>query len=612
MPAGSQLVQGCPVGLQPEYSKANSSSVSSGGCASSSVISHSEPIDEIVADEEELAWHLERPGVFGVQLPHQAISYSTAPSCPPPDLITIERRWEQLCALRGDGAWPSLAMSWSSDAPLADGMSLVVSSVCTMSLTLSKPADERLMISLPNGETLDLGGQSIAPMEMPLGQWLLKARTDLTYHVGHLSAEARRLTERAATLLLHASQLRRPDAPWFRVSLVDALGRRRRPWAPSAHGEPALVVGGPSPMAGGPSMADGRLRLPSHDLAGIAACLAAAPPRSVVVMVGAGLSVAAGIPDFRSPGSGLYDNLQSYGLPYPEAVFDLGYFVRHPAPFYRLCAQLWPGNYAPTAAHRFLAMLDAKRKLRRCFSQNIDSLETAAGLSSERLVAAHGNFDAAYVVPCAADEEDGRRGGGGGGGGGDGGGDGGGGGGGDGDGDGDVGDVGDDGGAQRADAPSAGVPSAGVPSADVQPSGASSAVNVPVAELREAVAAGEGGPRGWRALNARYGGLVKPAITFFGEALPRRFGECAVEDFDESNCSMLLILGTSLKVQPFASLVHFVDRGTPRLLVNRARVGEHLGLDFARDDDRTQDVFYEGDCDDAVRELCALLGWEQP
>ena len=35
---------------------------------------------------------------------------------------------------------------------------------------------------------------------------------------------------------------------------------------------------------------------------------------------------AAGIPDFRSPGSGLYDNLQKYDLPSPQSIFDISYF----------------------------------------------------------------------------------------------------------------------------------------------------------------------------------------------------------------------------------------------------------------------------------------------
>ena len=47
---------------------------------------------------------------------------------------------------------------------------------------------------------------------------------------------------------------------------------------------------------------------------------------NIIVMTGAGVSTSAGIPDFRSPGTGLYDNLAKYNLPTPQSIFELGYF----------------------------------------------------------------------------------------------------------------------------------------------------------------------------------------------------------------------------------------------------------------------------------------------
>ena len=58
--------------------------------------------------------------------------------------------------------------------------------------------------------------------------------------------------------------------------------------------------------------------------------------KRILCMCGAGLSVSAGIPDFRTPGTGLYSNLQKFDLPYPEAVFEINYFKRNPAPFFML------------------------------------------------------------------------------------------------------------------------------------------------------------------------------------------------------------------------------------------------------------------------------------
>jgi len=83
---------------------------------------------------------------------------------------------------------------------------------------------------------------------------------------------------------------------------------------------------------------------------------------------------------------------------------------------------------------------------------------------------------------------------------------------------------------------------------------------------------------------------------------------------------LLLILGTSLKVQPFAGLVERVNNTTPRVLINREKVGISAtplmallgmgaGLSFDSPSN-TRDIFVQGDCDEGTRKLAALIGWE--
>ena len=105
----------------------------------------------------------------------------------------------------------------------------------------------------------------------------------------------------------------------------------------------------------------------------IATLLASNKYTNIVVLTGAGISVSAGIPDFRSPNTGLYDNLAKYNLPYPEAVFDLSYYKHNPEPFIQLACELWPGIcHSPTITHSFIALLERKGVLLRNYTQNIE------------------------------------------------------------------------------------------------------------------------------------------------------------------------------------------------------------------------------------------------
>ncbi|KAG8563796.1 hypothetical protein GDO81_016202 [Engystomops pustulosus] len=119
----------------------------------------------------------------------------------------------------------------------------------------------------------------------------------------------------------------------------------------------------------------------------------------ILVMAGAGISTDSGIPDFRSP-NGLYSKLKEYSLPYPEAVFDISFFLHDPSPFLRLSEELLPGRHHPNSAHYFLRLLHDKGLLLRLYTQNIDGLERAAGIPAEKLVEAHGSFASSTCTMC--------------------------------------------------------------------------------------------------------------------------------------------------------------------------------------------------------------------
>ncbi|KAI4814947.1 hypothetical protein KUCAC02_005122 [Chaenocephalus aceratus] len=81
-------------------------------------------------------------------------------------------------------------------------------------------------------------------------------------------------------------------------------------------------------------------------LEGVARYIKSGKCKNIICMVGAGISTSAGIPDFRSPETGLYANLQKYNLPYPEAIFQIDYFKgKHPEPFFALARELYPGQF---------------------------------------------------------------------------------------------------------------------------------------------------------------------------------------------------------------------------------------------------------------------------
>jgi NAD-dependent histone deacetylase SIR2 len=258
--------------------------------------------------------------------------------------------------------------------------------------------------------------------------------------------------------------------------------------------------------------------LSGRTLDALASYIKSGKVKKIVVMTGAGISTSAGIPDFRSPETGLYANLARLNLPYAEAVFDISYFRSKPEPFYALAHELYPGKYRPTVTHSFIRLLHDKGLLLKVFTQNIDCLEREAGVPDDKMIEAHGSFARQSCIECKAP----------------------------------------------------------YPDADIR-------AHIDAKTI----------PRCYECK-----GLVKPEIVFFGEQLPAAFFAARGAPQEADLC---IVMGTSLTVQPFASLPGLCREGVPRVLINKERVG---GLGSG-----TDDMLMLGDCDEGVRKLAEACGW---
>ncbi|KAL1982598.1 hypothetical protein VTN96DRAFT_1184 [Rasamsonia emersonii] len=145
-------------------------------------------------------------------------------------------------------------------------------------------------------------------------------------------------------------------------------------------------------------MSESSLKSPTVD--DVARLINAGKATQIVVLVGAGTSASAGIPDFRSPDTGLYAQLEKFHLPYPEAPLHISYFRHTPEPFYAVTRALYPGKYRPTVAHAFIALLARKRLLHMLVTQNVDDLERRAGVPEDKILAAHGSLDSQRCIDC--------------------------------------------------------------------------------------------------------------------------------------------------------------------------------------------------------------------
>jgi NAD-dependent deacetylase len=201
----------------------------------------------------------------------------------------------------------------------------------------------------------------------------------------------------------------------------------------------------------------------------------------MVAFTGAGHSTASGIPDFRSPHSGLWqkDN--------PMLVASIWSFRLNPKVFFRWIGPLVDVvRYAvPNPAHLALADLEQMGLLKAIITQNIDNLHQRAG--SKRVLELHGHMRQATCIRCYNEVL-------------------------------------------------------------VNPT------------IEEQVRRG-------RIPRCQCGGVLKPNVILFGEQLPMRIFNQAMEE--ARRCDLVLVAGSSLTVTPAADIpLAAIEGGAKSIIVN--------------------------------------------
>lgn len=118
--------------------------------------------------------------------------------------------------------------------------------------------------------------------------------------------------------------------------------------------------------------------------------------RRAVALTGAGVSVPSGIPDFRTPETGLWAKVD------PMEVAHISVFERDPERFWSYYRPRFQalGDKEPNRAHAALAELERRGLIEGVITQNIDRLHRAAG--SENVIEVHGSIETSSCRECGA------------------------------------------------------------------------------------------------------------------------------------------------------------------------------------------------------------------
>lgn len=118
---------------------------------------------------------------------------------------------------------------------------------------------------------------------------------------------------------------------------------------------------------------------------------------NIVFFTGAGVSVASGIPDFRSMG-GLFDEISGNGYS-PEYLLSINHLDDDPDSFINFYKKrLLLADKSPNTVHEFISSLEQSGKSAGVITQNIDGLHRDAG--SRNVDELHGSLNEFYCVEC--------------------------------------------------------------------------------------------------------------------------------------------------------------------------------------------------------------------
>eukprot|EP00746_Dinoflagellata_sp_MGD_P136868 gnl/MRDRNA2_/MRDRNA2_70723_c0_seq1.p1 gnl/MRDRNA2_/MRDRNA2_70723_c0~~gnl/MRDRNA2_/MRDRNA2_70723_c0_seq1.p1 ORF type:complete len:323 (-),score=47.15 gnl/MRDRNA2_/MRDRNA2_70723_c0_seq1:87-1055(-) len=298
-------------------------------------------------------------------------------------------------------------------------------------------------------------------------------------------------------------------------------------------------------------------RLSSLDLRGIADYIKSGSCKRVVLLTGAGMSTAAGIPDFRSPG-GMYDSLRPDLLTATEKqrmllkqdptwVVMKDMFFQNAFPYLEVRRPFILGTqekkWKATLSHWFVKFLEEEGILLRLYTQNIDGLDYQTGVDSGRICNVHGSIATVSCESCQAPADFGEF-----------------------------------------------CRSVRENIKDIYGIDSTAPVN------STSIACAKCGRP-----------TVKPDTVLFGSSLPRRFFTLADQDLHTAD--LLIVLGSSLVVSPANTVVMRVSEDCPRLIVNKEKVGEDLDIRYGPR--AIRDVFCPQACDEGLFELIELLGWQE-